>query len=284
VFIYDISTPVPIKKQVLQIPNTYSGIVFDPSGAHFYVAGGPSDNVHTITLSATGTWVEEQPANPKLALGHSGRGVGLGVVPCAAGVAMSNDGQTLVVVNYYNDAITVFNGGYGHWSKVKELDLRPGKSDVTQAGTPGGEYPFWVVVKGDGSSGTAYISSIRDREIVVVKLRGAPALFNPSGSPVVTARIHVKGQPNKMTLNAAQSLLYVAEDQSDTVDVIDTATNAILETIPVMGSASLLPSSLGQYKGANANSVALSPDEKQLYVTNGNLSCRWLTTTMRSAC
>ena len=76
VFIYDISTPVPIKKQVLQIPNTYSGIVFDPSGGHFYVAGGPSDNIHTITLSSVGTWVEEQPANPKLALGQRPLGCG----------------------------------------------------------------------------------------------------------------------------------------------------------------------------------------------------------------
>ena len=273
VFIYDISTPAPIKKQVLQIPNTYNGMVFDPTGMHFYVAGGPSDNIHTMTLTATGTWVEEQPANPKLALGHNRAGVGLGVLPCAAGGAISNDGQTLVVANYYNDSITVFNGGYGNWSKVKELDLRPGKNDVTQAGTPGGEYPFWVVVKGNGSTGTAYVSSIRDREIVVVKLRGAPGIFDPNGSPVVAARIHVKGQPNKMTLNAAQSLLYVAEDQADTVDVIDTTTNAIVETIPVMGALPVLPSSLAQYKGANPNSVALSPDEKQLYVTNGNLNC-----------
>ena len=90
-------------------------------------------------------------------------------------------------------------------------------NDPTQLGMPGGEYPFWVAVAGDGSSATtatAYVSSIRDREIDVVNLSGAPA---------VTARIPVKGQPNKMTLNAAQTLLYVAEDQSDTVDVIDTA-------------------------------------------------------------
>ena len=80
-------------------------------------------------------------------------------------------------------------------------------------------------MKGSGSSATAYVSSIRDREIDVVSL---------SGTPAVTARIPVKGQPNKMTLNAAQSLLYVADDQSDTVEVIDTAKNAILETIPVM--------------------------------------------------
>ena len=59
-------------------------------------------------------------------------------------------------------------------------------------------------------------------------------------SPSVTARIKVKGQPNKMTLNKAQSLLYVADDQSDTVDVIDTTKNAVLESIPVIA----LPSSL----------------------------------------
>jgi hypothetical protein len=64
----------------------------------------------------------------------------------------------------------------------------------------------------------------------------------------------------------------VVEDQSDTIDVIDTETNAILETIPVMATASL-PSCLAQYRGANPNSATLSPDEKQLYVTNGNLNC-----------
>ena len=89
----------------------------------------------------------------------------------------------------------------------------------------------------------------------------------------MAARIPVKGQPNKMTLNAAQSLLYVAEDQSDTVDVIDTARNAVLESIAVI--APLLPASLAQshYKGANPNSVTLSPDETELYVTDGTLNC-----------
>jgi DNA-binding beta-propeller fold protein YncE len=275
VFVYDISTPTPVKKQVIKIANTYNGIVFDPSGWAFYVAGGVSDNVHIITRSATGTW-GEQPGN-SLALGH-GQGLGLdvppdpdlvainsrvSVKPCAAGVAISNDGRTLVVANYYNDSITVFTGGYGNWSKKTELDLRPGKSDAAQAGVPGGEYPFWVAVKGNGSNATAYVSSIRDREIVVVTL---------SATPAVTGRIKVKGQPNKMTLNKAQSLLYVVQDQSDTIDVIDTARNAILETIPVIAPPSLLPSSLAQYTGANPNSVTLSPDEKQLYVTNGNLN------------
>src|ERR1035437_2833979 len=173
--------------------------------------------VHIITPNAGGNWVEQ---TAPLSLGHK-LGLGLnivpngatavnsqvGVYPCAAGVAVSKDGQTLVVANYYNDSISVFTGGLGHWSQVPGpdpsipgLDLRPGKSiSNPKPGVPGGEYPFWVVIKGTGSNATAYVSSIRDREIVVASLGGTPA---------VIARIAVKGQPNKMTLNAAQSLLY----------------------------------------------------------------------------
>src|ERR1700686_3376620 len=40
VFICDISQYKPVQKQVIQVPNTYSGIVFDPSGTAFYVTGG----------------------------------------------------------------------------------------------------------------------------------------------------------------------------------------------------------------------------------------------------
>jgi DNA-binding beta-propeller fold protein YncE len=287
VFIYDISTSTPVKKQVLQIANTYFGIAFDPGGKAFYVAGGPSDNLHIFDLVAAtpataASWVED--AKSPIALNHvnpkfgNKQGVGLnivpngalainssvGVLPCAAGVAISTDGQTMVVANYYNDSITVFTGGLGNWTMaVQNLDLRPGKSaNNQQPGVPGGEYPFWAAIKGTGASATAYVSSIRDREIDVVSLGGTPA---------VTNRIHVKGQPNKMMLNAAQTLLYVVEDQTDTVDVVETTGNTILESIPVL--ASVVPSTLEQYRGANPNSVALSPDEKQLYVTNGNLNC-----------
>ena len=283
VFIYDISNQTPVFRQAVPIPNTYSGIVFDPDNTHFYVAGGENDNIHTVTLTG-GIWADELPGPahvPALAMGHR-LGIGLnlqpngalavnsqvGVYPCAAGLAISKDGQTLVVANYYNDSITVFTGGYGHWAMTTpNLDLRPGKAATNpQTGVPGGEFPFWVAVKGNGASAVAYVSSIRDREIDAVNLNGTP----------VVQRIKVKGQPNKMTLNTAQTLLYVAEDQSDTVDVIDTSTNAIVRTISVVGS--VLPASLtlpvyGEYRGANPNSVALSPDETELYVTDGNLNC-----------
>jgi YVTN family beta-propeller protein len=276
VFIYDISSGAADKApQVVQIPNSYHGIVFDPSGWAIYVGGLSDDAVHIITRSATGTWGLQTGNN--LLLGHNGKGVGLGldvpagtilfqinnqvsVAPAAAGVAVSTDGRTLAVANYYNDSITVFTGGYGNWSKLKEFDLRPGKNDPSQHGVPGGAYPFWVAIKGNGTSAKVYVSSIRDREVVVVPTDGTR-----------WTRIKVVGQPNKMALNKAQTRLYVVEDQSDSVDVVDTATDTIVETIPVI--APLLPPNLTGYKGANPNSATLSPDEKQLWVTNGNLNC-----------
>jgi hypothetical protein len=301
VFIFDISKGRPVQKQVVRIPNSYNGIVFDPSGQAFYVSGGmgdypfnspgvPSpaphftgagDSVHIFALSSDGTTWAEQPA---LLMNHPA-GLGLntpnqGIVPvnsaifvqpCAAGVAISSDGQTLAVANYYNDSITVFKGGLGHWSRVTpDLDLRPLDGTPSAMGTPGGAYPFWVVIQGSGETATAYVSSLRDREIDVVSLGGA--------APRVAARIEVKGQPNKMTMNAAQTRLYVAEDQSDSVDVIDISNgagrNTILETIPVIAPPSVLEAYpvVRKYTGANTNSVVLAPGETQLWVTNGNLN------------
>ena len=54
--------------------------------------------------------------------------------------------------------------------------------------------PIWVAIKGDGK---AYVTSQRDREIVIVDLAGTPA---------VTGRIPVAGLPGKMILNRSQEL------------------------------------------------------------------------------
>lgn len=255
VFVYDISQNTPAKKQVIQIPNTYGGIVFDPAGTVFYVSGGVDDNVHMYELGQDGAWAE-RPGSP-IALGHKGIGVGNSMKPQAAGIDITKDGSKLVVTNYYNDSISVLSKNAASWKVSGELDLRPGKEDRRKSGVPGGEYPVWVVIKGDE---TAYISSIRDREIVVVNIANKAA---------VVARIALQGQPNRMVLNRDQNLLYAAQDNSDSVGVIDTTSNRVIENIPVTAPAGLLPDWKLKFKGNDTNSVTLSRDEKLLYVTNG---------------
>jgi YVTN family beta-propeller protein len=264
VFVYNIANLAPVQTQVIKVPNTYAGIAFNPNGKEFYVSGGMDDDVHIYGLGSNNLWSEESASPVKL--GHAAAppvslgGVGLGVPPAAAGVAIRADVNKLVVANYYNDSITLLTNSSSGWTKTTELDLRPGKINPANSGVPGGEYPLWVAIAG---SNTAYVSSIRDREIVVV---------NISGSPTVTTRIKVTGQPGKMVLNSAQATLYAAEDESDSVAVIDTASNTLTHEIGVSAPLGVLFGALAQRKGNNTNSVTLTPDEKYLYVTNGNMN------------
>ena len=254
VFVFDISHNTPVQTQAIPVPNTYSGMVFDPDGKTFYVPGGVDDNVHIFDLGPKG-WFER--AGSPVALGHDGKGVGLDVKPQAAGIAITANGKQIVVTDYYNDSISVLSReSSNNWAKTGELDLRPGKIDPVQSGVPGGEYPYWAVIKGND---TAYISCLRDREIDVVKLGQSPRL---------TQRIRLRGQPNKMCLNADETRLYVAQDESDSVAVIDTASNKVVENIFAGGPPQFSLFSSGE-TGNNTNSVTLSPDGKSLYVTNG---------------
>lgn len=253
VFVFDVSGAAPRQLQALTVPNTYSGIAFAPDGQSFFVSGGDNDNVHIFTRS-NGAWAE---AGTPIALGHA-HGLGKGMRPEAAGLALTADGQTLVVADYENDAITLLRRGDAGWAKAAELDLRPGKENPQDRGVAGGEYPYWVAVKGND---TAYVSSLRDRQVVVVRLAGA--------APAVTARIALPGQPNKMILNRDQSRLYVAQDNADAVAVIDTVRQRVLGEISVVAPPALFPDA-HHYFGVNPNALALSPDESTLYVTNGD--------------
>ena len=253
VFVYDISRGPARKKQVIKVPNTFAGIAFAPSGKEFYVSGGVDDNLHSYLLKAAGGWAETGAPIP---LGHhSGLGFTPGKDPLAAGgIAVTPDGKSALVANIYNDSVSVID--LAARRVVHELDLRPGKHDRKLAGVPGGEYPFWIVAK---DNHTAYVSCVRDREIVQVEL---------GEQPRITGRIPVQGNPNKMILNADGSRLYIAADNSDTVSVIDTQTRRMIESIVTTAPARLI-GRVSAYKGSAPNDVALSHDGRNLFVTNG---------------
>jgi DNA-binding beta-propeller fold protein YncE len=257
VFVYDVRQAAPVKMQVLSVPNTYVGMAWAPDGKRFYVSGGVSDNVHVFEQT-DGRWAE---SGEPILLGHKG---GLGVpsmhedksVPVraiVAGLAVNLNGTRLLAVNHQNDSVTLIDTATKE--KMAELDLRPGVNDPAKKGVPGGEYPYWVVFKGDNK---AYVSSLRDREIVVLDLHAAP---------VVSGRIKVHGQPGKMILNKAQSLLFAVADNSDSVVIVDTASDRVLAEIKTAAPAAIFPNR-GGFKGSNPTGLALSPEEKTLYVTN----------------
>jgi YVTN family beta-propeller protein len=245
IFVFDISAGKPLQMQVLQVPNAYDGLAFNPSGKEFYVSGGPDDNVHFYDWNGS-SWGE---SGTPVKLGHAGA-IALGsITPGAMGLAVTGDGRRLLVVNYENDSVSLIDIA-GH-AVLGELDLRPG------GGKAGGTYPEWVAIQG---SNTAFVSSARDREIIVVDLTG--------NALAVTDRIKVKGQPTRLALNPKQTRLYVAESSSDAVAVISTKTHKVLEEIGTTAPKSVFANERG-YKGSSPNSVTVSSDGGSLYVTNG---------------
>jgi YVTN family beta-propeller protein len=261
VFLYNVvgaNRARPLLTQVLKQMNAHVGLVFSPSGNTLYAAGGNDDAVYVYAKSG-GTFAAAAP----IPLGHfapgatgsaRNKGVGLGVQPNASGLGISADGSMLVVANNYNDSISVIDTAT---RQVRyEHDLRPFfVNNEGRNGMAGGTFPYAVAVKGNG---TAYVSSDRDREVVVVDVS------SPTAGHLM-ARITLDGNALGMTLDASQTRLYVAQDNADQVAVIDTSTNTVVAKIDARAPAGMLPA---RPTGAATSAVTLSRDGDTLYAVN----------------
>jgi YVTN family beta-propeller protein len=255
IFLYDVGgthRDAPVLTQVIKQTNAHVGLVFSPDGNTLYATGGRDDAVYAYTKSS-----EAWSLAATLPLGHANKGVGIGVSPNAGGLGISADGKTLVVANNYNDSISVIDTTTG--TVRYEHDLRPySAANEGVSGGVGGTFPFAVVVKG---TGTAYVSSDRNREVIVVDIS------SPTAGKLVK-RISLDGNALGMTLDAAGTRLYVAEDNADQVAVIDTASNAVVAKIDARAPHGLLPPGHTRYTGAATFAVTLAPDGKTLFAVN----------------
>jgi YVTN family beta-propeller protein len=260
-FLYDITDAnksKPALKQVIQQLNAHVGLVWAPDSNTLYAAGGCDDAVYVYANNGTSLALSK-----KISLGHAPNGcvsnaanqsgLGLGVEPNVAGLAISSDGKTLVAANNYNDSISVIDTATG--TVRYEYDLRPFANSGAPNGTKGGTFPFSVVLNGT----VAYVGCDRDREVVAVNVA------NPTAGALL-ARIQLRGNPNGMTLSTDGSKLYAAQDNQDQIAVIDTASNKVIHEIDTRGPALLdFPRNT---TGAAPTSVTVNPSKKMLYAVN----------------
>jgi len=83
---------------------------------------------------------------------------------------------------------------------------------------------------------------------------------------VISDSIATESHPNDMTFTKNGNFLFVANANSNSVSVIDTKKQKVIETL----SASLFPDAPA---GSTTNSVALSADDKTLYIANADNNC-----------
>jgi YVTN family beta-propeller protein len=185
-----------------------------------------------------------------------------------AGVAVSDDGNTLFVANNLGDSLGIVRDLKGARTTTR-VDLR----------REGGEqfmYPYAVVVVPVAAAGEqttvnpatsnvigfsspakgakAYVSCWGDATVAVVNMSGP-------GSPVNF--IPVARHPTAMVLNEARSRLYVVNSNADSVSVIDTETDSEVERINVRLSEDAPV-------GSSPEGLALGEDGRTLYVANAH--------------
>jgi YVTN family beta-propeller protein len=273
VFVFDVRGAQPIQKQLINIPNTYHGLLWGPSGSRFYVAGGIDDRIVVYKATATGPSAEATfvPDAPFVLLGHNvpadvpiqefptggmfkntpintnpyAQSMFIPFSALAAGLAISPDGQTLYVANYQNDSLSIVNTATRSVAK-EVVFFAPGQKEAI------GEMPYWPVVLSDskGAPLKTYVTSQRDGQVLVV---------SPSGSFTV---VPVGGEPNRMVLSADQLRLYVANGDLDEIEVVDTTSDVVKSRISLARPGY-------KYKGSSPNSLALSPNGRTLYATLG---------------
>jgi YVTN family beta-propeller protein len=118
-------------------------------------------------------------------------------------------------------------------------------------------YPLAICALHDGSK--VYIGSERDNAVYVLDT-------STPTKPNLAATIAVGTHPTALLLDRLQRRLFVANADSDTVSVVNTSTDRVERTVLVR------PSIARNLPGCSPTSLALSADERRLFVTLADLN------------
>jgi len=234
-------------------PLSYAGLAFLDNGKRMVASSAQSDLLFVTPSSQGSAQVE------RLRLSHSGRGDS---VPC--GLASSGDGARLYVTLNRSDALAAIE--VASRSELWRCEV--------------GKAPFGVTL----AAGKAYVSNWGGRRpgpgeasepagkegagfvvvdpITRVAASGTVSVVDLStGKPL--SEIEVGLHPCAIVSNSSDTRVYVANANSDTVSVIDTESDSVIETISTRPSYATL-------FGTSPNGLALSPEEGRLFVANGS--------------
>ncbi|PYM62021.1 MAG: hypothetical protein DMD79_11525 [Candidatus Rokuibacteriota bacterium] len=208
----------------------FLGVVVSPDGRRAYASSGGNNTIRVYDLDQGRLFERE-----RIALGARGARV------YPAGLALSADGGTLYAALNLAGAVAVV-----------DLPARSVRASIPLpwTGRPDdlGPLPYALALAGS----RLYVSEWNGGGVTVIDVHGLRVLGHvPTGA-----------HASALTLSPDGTRLYVANATSDTVSVVDTATDT------VVGTVDLAPYP-GAPMGSLPNAVAVSPDGRTLYVANG---------------
>ncbi len=107
----------------------------------------------------------------------------------------------------------------------------------------------------------------RDRKLLYISCWGCgKVLIYDVKKNILSAEISVGDHPNELLLSSNGKYLFVSNANDNSVSVIETPRNAVIETLNAALYVDAPP-------GSTSNGLALSKDEKTLYVANADNNC-----------
>lgn len=225
----------------------YIGLAFGPSKdkeSTLFASRGPEDKISILHVSAEGIVTDSGQALENAAPASSKAPL------FVAGLALNADGSMIYIANNNTSLETGMRGS------LSVIDVATGKR---RSIVPVGGFPLAVaaVTSGPKNVQKVFVSNERDSSVSVVDAT------NPDKSTLKRS-IHVGRQPIALLPNPAGTRLFVANSGSDSVSVVDTKTDRVIETI------SLRPAGFEKLPGMTPTGLSLNPDGTRLYVSLGD--------------
>lgn len=233
---------------------SYTGLIFSPDGSRIYLSNVSGD-VKVFRVDADG----QVSGLPPIALPAANAPRRKEEIP--AGLAISRDGRRLYVVLNLSNRLAEIDTATGKVLRLWQVGVAP--YDVVLAGDKayvsnwGGRIPDDDSLTGPAGQGTR----VRVDPVRHIASEGSVSvIYLTQEMPVreIMAGLHSSG----ITCSPNGRYVVVANAGSDTLSVIDTRTNDVVETIWAKPS----PADLF---GASPNALVFAPSGDLLYVANG---------------
>jgi DNA-binding beta-propeller fold protein YncE len=255
------AAPGQVSPQILQPDKdgqlSFTGLVFSPDGTRLYLANvDGSIKVFTVDHAGQISPLVSLPLPPANALDRKSD------IP--AGVAVSPDGKRLYVALNLSNRLAELDAADGRVLRLWDVGVEP--YDVVLAGRKiyvsnwGGRRPGPSSTTGPAGRGTL----VRVDPIRYIANEGSVSIvpLDPGNASSPSKEILTGLHACALALSHDRRWLVVANAGSDTLSVIDTRKDKIVETIWARQNP-------GDLFGAQPNALAFDPSGRHLYVCNG---------------
>jgi len=233
---------------------SFTGLIFSPDGSHIYLSNvGGNIKVFAVDAASNVTPAYSIPLPPANAPRRKQE------IP--TGLAFSKDGKRLYVALNLGNRVAELDASTGAVLRVWDAGVAP--YDVVVAGHKlyvsnwGGRRPDATSVTGPAGRGT----TVRVDSTRYIASEGSVSVIDTEANKV-TAEILTGKHACALALSPNGRYVVAANAASDTLSVIETKSDTIIETI-------CAKSDPGDLFGASPNALAFDSSGKRLFVCNG---------------